>query len=370
MRVLVEALGIERPGGGRSATLSLVNGLTEADPDNEYVLLVSSPEPSLIAANLTQVVLPIRNRFASRLAAEAYVPALARRFRVDLIHHAKNLVTAVPNARRLATVYDLTILAHPELYPRSDVLYWRLVQPRLLGWLDRVVAISQTTARDLEMWYGLTPPSVTVVYPGYDPAFRPQHEARPWVVERYGLRPGYVLHVGSISRKKNLMPLARAIHRLADGGWKGQLALVGRVYDKGRDDELASFVEREGLQRTVVFTGPVPQSDLPDIYRSAGVFVFPSLHEGFGLVPVEAMACGIPVVASKGGALDEVIGGAAWLLADSSDDQEIAAAIQAVLDDGAARARLVGAGLERARQFTRRRSAERTLGVYRELLGS
>src|SRR5206468_1242057 len=105
----------------------------------------------------------------------------------------------------------------------------------------------------------------------------------------------FVLHVGSISKKKNLGTLARAFATLRRRGVLDKLVLVGRVYQKGRDDQLDQTIDAEGIRDDVVFTGPVPDTDLPSFYRAAAVTAFPSLHEGFGMVPIEAMACGAPV---------------------------------------------------------------------------
>ena len=370
MRIVIEALGIERPGGGRTATLNLLHGLLEVDPDTEYVVLLSRPERFAVASErVRQVVLPIANRLAYRLAAEVYLPLVASRHRADLVHNARSLTTVFSPCRRVVTVYDLTVLVHPELYPAGDVAYWRVIQPKLLRRAGRVIAISQATANDLMALYALGPPQVEVIYPGYDPAFSPGPAVSPEVLARYRLSPGFVLHVGSIGKKKNLLPLVRAVERLRREGWAGQLVLVGRVYDSMRDGPLFDYIRRQRLESAVVVTGPVPQPDLVELYRAAGVFVFPSIHEGFGLALVEAMACGVPVVSSAGGALAEVLRGAGMLLENSSDDREIAEAIRSVLGDGSTRRALVEAGLERASRFTRRAAAQRTLELYRSVVG-
>jgi len=368
LRVLIDALGIQRPGGGRTATLNLLQGLATLDSGDEWVVLLSGREPTLEnARRLRQVVLPLASRLAARVGAEVVLPALAARSRADLIHHSKNLMTLASPCPRVTTLYDLTILARPDLYPALDVTYWRHVEPWLLRRASRVIAISETTARDLEAHYGIGTPQVCVVYPGIDPVFTPVGGPDTETLRRYGLEPGYALHVGSISRKKNLLPLVKAVESLNSRHQHLKLALVGRVYDKSYDGALFEYIRSRGLESVVRLTGPVPQVDLPDLYRGAGVFVFPSVHEGFGLVPVEAMACGVPVVSSAGGALREVLGGAALMLPDASDAAALAEAIRIAASDGPERRGLIQRGFERARRYSREESVCQTVAIYRSL---
>src|SRR5581483_2420884 len=160
------------------------------------------------------------------------------------------------------------------------------VQPLALRAATRVVTISHCAAAELAESYRLPPDKLTVVYDSYAPIFTPTAGDPAAVRRRYAIDGTYVLHVGSISKKKNLTTLVRAFARLRRRGVVDKLVLVGRVYQKGQDGEL------------------------PGLYRGAAATAFPSLHEGFGMVPIEAMACGTPVVTSRGGALPEVVGDA------------------------------------------------------------
>lgn len=366
MRIAIDALGISRPGGGRSATLNLLEPLFALDARNDYLVFVDGVEPSIQGhANVRQIVAPTSHRFAVRGWAQATWPGLFRRERVDLCHHTKNLTTYLLPCPSLVTIHDLTTLARPEAYPWVDVLYWKTVERFSVRHVDRVIAVSQRTAIDVQHYYGVPPERIVTIYEGIDEAFAPVAPERvARVRERYGLPEGYLLHVGSISPKKNLLALARAYDALlAAGDYEGGLALVGRHYRRSGDPALEAYLAARPADGRVILTGAVPQADLPALYAGADCFVFPSLHEGFGLVPLESMACGTPVVAARVGALAEMVGDAAILL-DAPDADDLAAALADLLGDSARRKRLRALGLARAEGFSRVNAARKTLALY------
>jgi glycosyltransferase involved in cell wall biosynthesis len=368
MRVLIEALGIHYAGGGRSATLNLLNELFRQDKETSYTVLLSQYEPELDAhgGTVRQVIAPVRNRFAVRVWAQTVVPILARS--VDLVHFAKNLVVVGVPTKSVVTVYDMTTLLHPEFFPRVDVLYWRWVQPWMLRRVDRVVAISATTAADLETYYRLGDKVVTI-YPAYGAQFAPVDQAEvSRIRQKYGLPNQTIIHVGRIDRKKNLSVLVKAFAVLMkECAFEGKLVLVGEEYAKSRDPGLVETIGELGLDQEVVFTGAVPDEDLPGLYGSALLAAFPYVHEGFGIVAAEAMACGTPVIASRAGALVEAVGEAALLLDSPYDVGELARRMCQVWGDPELRQKLRAAGLRRARQFTPQAVAQQTLALYHEI---
>lgn len=371
MRIAIDALGISRPGGGRSATLNLLEPLLDLDGDNEYLLFLDEPEPALWGApgQVRQIVPPVAHRLAVRGWAQAVWPALLRRERVDLVHFAKNLATLWSPCASVATVHDLTVLVHPEMHPRTDVLYWRTYGQACLRRMDRVIAVSDLTAADVERYCCVPAKRIVVIREGIDERFRPAPADEVDAVrERYGLPPSYLLHVGSIWPKKNLVTLARAyVELVRSGGYGGALVLVGRAYRDGGDPRLEAFLRDHRDVGQVILTGPVPQEDLPALYTGAECFVFPSVHEGFGLVPLEAMACGAPVVATRVGALPETMGEDAVWVEDPYDHRALVDRLREVLTDTDLREGLVSAGLARAAVLSRRSAAERTLELYRRV---
>ena len=393
LRIAIDALGISQPGGGRSATLNLLQPLLDLDRENEYLIFLDAPEVGVSdRENVRTLLAPTRQRFAVRAWAQATWPALLRRERVDVMHHTKNLITFRNPCPTIVTIHDLTILVHPDIFPRTDVLYWRTVERLAVNGVNRVLAVSNGTADDVARFYDTPRERIAVIYEGIDDAFQPPprgpvrglpgevpridlREVREvpsvaQVRQRYRLPEQYLLHVGSISPKKNLATLARAYGRLVrDGRFAGALVLVGRSYwedgDAALDAYLADQVRAGDTPALVIRTGAVPQEDLPALYAGATCFVFPSLHEGFGLVPLEAAACGTPVVSSRVGVMEELMAGVAEFLDDPRDDARLAQVLGAVIETPERRERMRAAGLAAAPSWSRARAAQETLTLYK-----
>nr|MBC7244973.1 glycosyltransferase family 4 protein [Chloroflexota bacterium] len=365
MRIAIDALGITPSGGGRSATLNLLTALFKIDCKNDYLLFLDKQEQVLTAHNVRQYITGIKGRFVARLWAQLALPIILRKERVAVVHYAKNLGAFFTPGATVVTVYDLSILICPDVYPWSDRIYWRFIEPLTLRQAKRIIAISEDTARAIVTFYGVPRERITVIYPGCDPRFRPLSvEETVKVKQKYHLPDVFILHVGSISRKKNLQALARAIAKLKQVGLKPRLVLVGRIYEKARDDALFRYIQQEGLSNEVIWLGAVPDQDLPAIYNCATVLAFPSLQEGFGLVPLEAMSCGLPVVTSGAGAIREVIGDAGLIVDNPRDEDEWALIMEQVLRDASLRAQLRSRGLARAHLFSNEKAARQVLQVY------
>lgn len=368
MKVLIEALGIHDYGGGRTATLNLLRHLLSLDKETAYRLVLTRPEPGLRATNLRQIILPLRNRFLARLGAQALVPLLARGS--DVVHCAKNLGLLALPAPQIITVYDVSPLLQPALYPRSDVWYWRRVQPFMLRRAAAVIAISQNTARELRHCYPDLPPErAQVIYPSIGARFRPAPaETIAALQQTYRLPENYLLFVGRFDRKNNPALAVEAFARYlkAHPEFVGVLVLVGRYYPKSPAGDLTAAIRAHGLEHRVRHIEPLPDEDLPALYSGARAVLLPSHHEGFGLVAAEALACGAPLIASRVGALPEVVGEAA-LLVDDLTPQAFAQAIETVLHDSHLRAFLRNAGPQQVRRFQNDRDAQETLLLYRRV---
>jgi glycosyltransferase involved in cell wall biosynthesis len=368
MKIAIDALGIHYVGGGRTATMTLLESLFELDHQNEYRVFLSQPEPSLqsSAGNVHQVVIPFKNRFLLRVWAQLFLPSVAHG--VDVVHFSKNLGAFGIGAQSVVTMYDMTTLVHPELLPKFDVWYWKTIQKRTLHSAARVIAISQATADDLIRFYQLPAEKIRVIYPAIARHFKPASDQEIQNIrKKYGLENPYLIHVGRLDRKKNIPFLIESFAGFQNlANQKVDLALVGEVYPKSIDATIQPTLERCQLGEAVRFTGRVPDQDLPALYSGALASVLTSLHEGFGLAPIEAMACGTPLVAYSSGAIPEMAGGAA-LLIDRLDSSQFSAAMVEVLSNPDRRQALRQAGLARAAQFNGRQTASQTLDLYREI---
>jgi len=263
------------------------------------------------------------------------------------------------------TVHDLIGMLFPQNLPPVSRFYWSRWLPWSIRWADRVIADSQHTRRDIIRLLGVPAERIVVIPLGVDAAFHNVTDAEALAVVRgrYELPAAFILYVGTLEPRKGLDTLVDAYAALADA-LPHDLVIAGK---RGWYTE-APFaqVRRLGLERRVRFTDYVADADLPALYSLADVFTFPSRYEGFGLPPLEAMACGTPVISSDAASLPEAVGDAG-LLVSPDDPIALAAALRRVLGDATLRARLSAAGLVQAQRFTWEETARQTLTVYQEL---
>jgi glycosyltransferase involved in cell wall biosynthesis len=367
MKIAIEALGIHYFGGGRSATINLLQALFELDQENEYLLFINQPEPLLQAPNVQHHYVAIKNRFALRIWAQMRLPSLIRD--CDLVHFIKNLGIFGLRMRSVVTIYDMATLLYPDLFPKFDVLYWKYFEKWTLLNSSRIIAISQQTAQDLGNIYGVKAKNVTVIYPSCGKHFRP---VKPVDVARirakYGLQENYILHVGRIDPKKNISMLIEAFalfKRQSD--FIGELVLVGEQYKKRPDLSIYSVIEHWGIQDSVKLVGVIPNEDLPAFYSGSVITVLPSIYEGFGIAALEAMSCGSPLVVNQAGAVTEVVGDSAIVMPESSPTC-LADIITDLWNNPARRDQLRQKELDQAKQFSWNESAQKTLRLYQEVV--
>lgn len=290
-------------------------------------------------------------------------PVLAE---VDVFHIGEfHLPPARSSTPYIATVHDLTTVTHP----RHHSLVNRAVHRRRLGWIrrhaDRVIAVSGSTAHDLEARLGVEPDRVSVVHEARGHAasstVAPSDPAA--VQARYRIGPRYVLSVGTLEPRKNHVRLIRAFEGLKDRGT--ELVLAGPT--GWRAGPIEHAIEASSARDRIHRLGAVAADDLAALYRGATVFAYPSLYEGFGLPVLEAMAAGAPVLTSDSSSLPEVAGDAA-LLIDPHSVEAIRQGLARLLAHPALRHRLADAGREREAAFSWERAARQTLDVYRTVL--
>ncbi len=351
----------QKAGIGRY-TRCLVRALAELDRRNEYVLFAAGGKRlGNWPQNFRTRSMPLSDYTFALLWHRLRLPLPVESFigRVDLFHSPD--FTLPPTwARTVLTVHDLSFLRVPHCADVHLRAYLEKAVPRSVQRADLVLADSESTKRDLVELLDVSPEKIKVIYPGVEERFRPI-EDKPTLEEvrkRYGFPQHFILSLGTLEPRKNLVRLIEAFSSLAT---HCSLVIVGR---KGwLYDDIFDAVERWGLQGRVVFPGFVADEDLPALYNLAELFVFPSLYEGFGLPPLEAMACGVPVVTSNSSSLPEVVGDAG-LMVDPLDTEGLARAMKRALEDEALREKMTKRGLNRAGRFTWRKAAEQLLEIY------
>ncbi len=300
----------------------------------------------------------------------AALPLALARDRVSVFHSPTGTLPLWAPARQVVTIHDLFADVEPGWFPPRVALQLQRAQRRAARVADAIVAVSDRTRQDVVERYGVPPAQVRVVHNGVDLArFTP--ESMPGEIERvrgrFRLDGPFILCVGSLMPWRNAPRLLEAVAALRERqGVDPALLFVGR--DIWGTDPTQRLAGERGWDTWARFAGYVADEDLPALYRAADLLVYPSLYEGFGIPPVEAMACGTPVVASDRGAIPEVVGDAA-LLPDPTDVDALVEAMRRALEDGDLRRELRARGLARAARYSWDRAAEQTLDVYEAVVG-
>lgn len=402
-----------RQGGNETYIRNLIIGLSRLDRDNHYTIYLASRQAAAEwstrfadeAPNFAVRILPPPTPIVRAPVALAFE---LRRRPVDLLHVQYTAPPFCP-VPVVATIHDLAFEHYPETFTRRGSWQLRLTVRRTARRAARILTVSEFSRQDLLNTYDLPGEKVVVTWNGIEPRFNPINPVSSFnrgpnlalepltlaessagielgeregeretenesarIGAKYGLRGGYLLALGSLQPRKNLPRLIRAYAGLRRHRpeLNPQLVIAGRELWLTNEifRELDAEIGAAPWRSDIIFTGYVPDADLPALYRGASVLVYPSIFEGFGLPPVEAMACGTPVVTSQAGSLGEICGAAARYI-DPFDVDSIERGIFELLTDKAERRRLISAGIERARQFDWRETAEKTLAVYLAVQG-
>jgi glycosyltransferase involved in cell wall biosynthesis len=348
---------------------NLIRQLARQDQTTEYVLLCH-PHDCDAAKALGENFRAVPDDSPPySIREQISVPMDLRREGVDLFHAPHYVLPPLVMCPSVVTIHDCIHLMFPQYLPNR--LAWGYARASM--WTathrsDRVLTVSEASKRDILRFFHIPPEKIDVIYNGIDDHFwtAPSEDVVERVRERYQLNDPFLLYAGNIKPHKNLERLIEAFERLRGEGFADlKLLIIGDEISKYA--ALRRAVHRHHLHKHVRFFGFVPDDTLAVLYRLADVFVFPSLYEGFGLPPLEAMASGTPVVTSNVSSLPEVAGDAA-LLVDPRDSEAIAGAIRMVLTDRKLREDLRRRGLERARAFSWEQSVARTRAIYSEVL--
>jgi glycosyltransferase involved in cell wall biosynthesis len=356
---------------------ALIRALIEHGKHN-YTLFVLDKDSRLFDfadGKLKVATVPERFRppISDILWHQTILPVLAKRLGLDLLH--------IPSYRRMlwpspcplvATLHDLAPFRIPRKYNWPRMLYARIIVPRLARRQDQIVAVSQSTADDAARFLSLSNRRLSVVYNGIDHSrFFPGDaaEAKSLIAERFGLKQRFFLYVARLEHPaKNHARLIAAFNRFKaarDSDW--QLAFAGADWHGA--DQIHKAAQESPFARDIRVLGFVEDTFLPDLYRAAEVFVYPSLFEGFGMPPTEAMACGCPVISSACGSLGEILGNAAARV-DPEDIDAITSQLCFLSENTAARRRMRAAGLVQAARFNWATTAAETVAVYERAAGA
>ncbi len=369
MRVALDAIPLvaAKTGIGHY-TDALAQSLARIHTDHQYVLLSPFdfifPVGNGTPPNLSKQFFPVRSVFRKWWLAG--LPAMLRISPLDVFHGTNYCVPVFSLCPTVTTIHDLSLFTQSQTHESENVKRGKRRIPLMARRATKIIAPSEWTKREIIEHLGIREDKIRVIFEAARAEMRPVPllECRA-TLDKHQIKSPYLLYVGTIEPRKNLLTLIRAYDKLLRTTKHcPQLALCG-----GRGwlfDEVFKLVEDLKLQDQVRFTGYVPDEDLPALYSAAEMFLYPSLYEGFGLPPLEAMACGAPTISSNASSLPEVVG-KAGLMHDPNDQQTLTNHMAQLLDDPFARRHFVQAGLEQAARFSWDRAARETQSVYDEV---
>jgi glycosyltransferase involved in cell wall biosynthesis len=380
MRIGIDARSLQNNSQYRGIgtyTRSLVQHLLDTDQENEYVIFLfrNSPVPEFLSSRASERVKLVQFDFYRRhlywTVQQAALPFLAMREKLDVYHSTEFIVPVLARCAKVITVYDFIYKDFARYWQARPLLekgYFNL-RDTTYRFARRIATLSEYTRARITDIAGVPGDRIKVILPAVDNDFTPLGDTneRSAIRKRYGIEKEFFLYAGAIDYHKNIDGILEAFGSMRRKDVALVLAGVENCYPEYLD-LLLNMIERLGLRKRVHILGHIPKRDLIGLYSSALACVSLSWVEGFGLTPLEAMACGTPVIVSRAASLPEVVG-ECGLLVEPGDSDGAVHAMETLAADQLLRERLGKLGLLRAAQFSWRRAAKETLELYREACG-
>ena len=374
MRVGIDGYPLSEPRTGVGHyTLELARALALISPQDEFELVSPAPfdpdaQDEIDRANLPN--LRTVNPRASSIRGHWWsfgLPLYARKAGFDVFHGTNFDVPFWKRRRSVVTIHDLSALLHPDKHRTRLVRRARLRLPLVVRAADTIITPTESVKREVCQRLNIRAGKVTAIPSAARAGFQPRPLAQTDSIrKRLGVEDDFLLFVGTLEPRKNLLTLLKAFEQIAgDSSLRPQLVIAGG--EGWLMDEMFAFMKKSAIADRLCLTGYLKDDELCALYSSCKAFIYPSIYEGFGLPPLEAMACGAPVIAGRIPALQEILGNAA-LLVEPMDVEALAKAIAGLLHDESRRHSLGSAGRQQATKFSWERTARLTLDVYRKLL--
>ena len=368
MKVGITAEALNIGGTGiRTYTYNLIKNLNEVNKC--HISLVESKN-DIIFPHLNKIIIPNPlNKISKLYLWHPYlsIKLNSRNYNLDIIHSLNQgpAFFKLKRQKYIITVHDILPIVFPEVRPFDVYLVYKFLLPKTLKNADKIITDSNSTKKDLIHYFNVPEEKIKVILLAADEKFQPLNdEETKEVKQKYHLNFPFILYLGGLAAHKNISTLIKAFYTLKKKKFQHKLVITGKK--RWKYNEIFETIDKLNLQKDVIFTGCVLDEDLPALYNAADLFVYPSLYEGFGLPPLEAMVCGTPVITSNTSSLPEVVGDAG-IMVDPFDVDGLAKAMYEVLTDDGLRDDMIKKGLERAKMFSWEKCARETLGIYEEV---
>lgn len=351
----------------------LTENLFDIDKTNEYALFFNEPEFSAFNSPNKKIQKILVNAPHYSFLEQTRFLHLLNKANLDLMHFTHFNAPIFYARPSIVTIHDLTLSFFPGKKMTSWLprLAYQLTLKKALTKAKKIIAVSEHTKKDLKQLFHILPEKIEVIYEGVNAGFHKtgveDQKTIQETLKKYGIREPYLLYTGVWRSHKNLPKLIEAFHVIKnDYGFDGSLVITGRT-DPLYEPELKQKTFSLRLENDTVFTGLVPDKELVLLYNGALAYVFPSLYEGFGLPLLEAMQCGVPVVAANSSSIPEICGENNAVFFDPHSSKDMAQKIYEVISQKSLRAKLIINGFERAKQFSWHKMAEETLKLYKKV---
>lgn len=372
MKILLDCR-FQKGAGPNIAVRHLLDHLLRLNIEYEFVILQHQRQPLPNYPGIKKITVPSRNRLLEFLYVQYYFPKLLQRYHIDIYHsfkHVGPLFTSVPTIVTLHSIRPFSERqeGYVSEFDLVNKIYWKYIHRCGLKQATHIISISHDCKKVITERLGIPEYKISVIYHGLDKKFRviQDPEAIAERRRRYSLPEKYILCVGNFYPYKNSDTVVKMFLKLREQNKEApKLVMVGDTTHAG--SQFFKLINELTLGNDIIFTNYVEQDDMVYIYNGATLLVFPPSEAGFGLPLLEAMACGVPIVASDRGAIAEITGGAALLLKNPRDEGEMLNAVCRVLEDHQLRQTLQQKGYQRAQEFSWETSALKVLDLYKTI---
>lgn len=372
MRIAIDARGINWYKGTGIGTYTdrILNHMIKNHSENFYHIYWSGKKYDSFNKKNTNIIMASKKQH--RFFEQYYFPQNIKNESIDIYHVPQNGIGISENitCKKVITIHDLIPYILPQTVGRGYLIKFLKEMPRIINMADGIITVSQCSKKDILKYFPIDENKIFVTPLAADKKYKPldKEVCRNKLNIKYNINKPFVLYIGGFSPRKNVSSLIKAFSKAYKNlDMDHDLVIVGA--NKDELGKLKTLSYNFNIEKNVKFTGFVPNEMLPIFYNAADLFVYPSLYEGFGLPPLEAMNCGTPVITSDISSIPEVTGNSAILI-NPKDEESLIYSIEAILNDKTIRENLSLKSLERSKLFSWEKTSEKTLEVYNKILNS